>query len=62
MVMGMIEQWIAELEFWSCQPVFFSEDSRKHYGPGQELIDRRVTDWLRREARALRFRKMLYGA
>lgn len=59
---AQLEQWIGELEYFDRNPPsIIANFGRAQYGPGEELIDARVTEWLRREARALRFRRLLYG-
>ena len=60
---AQLEQWIGELEYFDRNPAPFIVGSitKKSYGPGEELIDLSVTRWLRREAAAMRFRRMLYG-
>jgi hypothetical protein len=57
----LLPRWIDEQE-WGRKfavPIAGAEDSR--YGPGQAAIAEAVEEWLRREARAAAFRKILHN-
>lgn len=59
---AQLEHWIGEFEYFERHPLPRISGMKSRYGRGQKAIDLRVTDWLRREANALHFRRMFYGS
>jgi hypothetical protein len=58
--MELSVDWMFELKSFDCYPM--NVDGKQCYSPpAQRLINLLVTDWIRREENALRFRMMLYG-
>lgn len=59
---AQLEQWCAEFEYFESRlNVIHIAGDQLGEPREQQIIDHRVTEWLRREARALRFRRILYG-